>query len=127
MAKHGFRVGDEFEGSPIQLNHWVTPVWAAGGKVEFEGTTATIVWLPEEAEEEVVEEVAPVEEAPEIPAPVEELEPVAIEPEEVAVPVEEVAAVEAEVAVEPAVVEEEKPKPSRGRPKKISESVDEVN
>ena len=116
MATHDYRVGDEFEGSPIQLNQWVTPVWAIGGRVEFDGETATIVYLPYEVEDEVVS--APVEEA--IPAPLPELEPVAVEPEVV----EEV---QAEVAVE-APVEEEKPKPSfRGRPKKISDTVEEVN
>lgn len=137
MAKHNFRVGDEFEGSPIQLNHWVTPVWAAGGRVEFDGETATIVYLPEEEEDEVVEEVkveapAPVEE--EIipaPLPIEELEPVAVEPEVVAEVDPEVAIAPSPVAEEPALVEEVKPVKtytrSPGRPKKSSEPVEEVN
>lgn len=120
MAKHNFRVGDEFEGSPIELNHWVTPVWAAGGRVEFDGETATIVYLPEQEEEVVVETPAPVEEAP-ATLPIEE--PVAVEPEVV----EEA---QAEVAEEPAPVVEEEPEVAiapapkyRGRPKKV----DEVN
>lgn len=121
MANHNFRVGDEFEGSPIELNHWVTPVWAIGGKVEFDGETATIVYLPYEEDEEEVS--VPVEEEI-IPAPLPELQPVAVEPEEVV-------EVQAEVAEEPAAVEEVKPVKVVTRPlgrpaKKIFEPVEEV-
>lgn len=45
MADYYF-VGDEFEGSPIELNRWISPIWAVGGRVELDGSTARVVYLP---------------------------------------------------------------------------------
>lgn len=138
MANFDYVVGDEFEGSPIELNRWVSPIWAIGGKVEFYGNKATVVYLPPSAlpEEVPVEEYfeafskqiepviadvtieeAPVEEVP-VEAPVEE-EVVEKAPEPV---------VEAEEVVEEKVIEAPAPKPVNrgGRPKKTADP-DKVN
>lgn len=70
MANLEYQEGDSFQGSPIELNRWVTPIWSAGGRVEFEGDTATIVYLPSEVKPLVVEEKVS---APKVEPPVQEV------------------------------------------------------
>lgn len=101
MADTSYEVGDSFEGSPIELNRWVSPIWAIGGKVEFDGNFAKIIYLPPSNKVEKVPE-------PVIAAPVKE--PVKDEPKVVE------AVVEVPVAK---ATEAPKPKPVLGRPKKI--------
>lgn len=106
MADTSYEVGDSFEGSPIELNRWVSPIWALGGRVEFDGNFAKIVYLPPSNK---------VEKAPEpvVPAPVKE---VVVEPTPVK---DEPKVIEAVVEVAKTVVEAPKLKPVLGRPKKV--------
>lgn len=136
MANLNYEVGDTFEGSPIELNRWVSPIWAIGGRVEFDGSTATIVYLPipkspepEDYFKSFTKQLEPkTEEVVEVPEKVEALEKVELE--EVAEVTEKVAEVTEKVKE---VVEkiEEAPKVKvavrpPGRPKKAADPVDEV-
>jgi hypothetical protein len=138
LSDINYEVGDEFEGSPSQLNRWVSPIWAIGGKVQFDGTRATIIYLPpttgpEPSTEEYFESFTKqVEESqPPLPVVVEEVpvvkEPVKKEPVKVVeeAPVEseeEVPVKEEPVKKAPVQVVGEAPiqafKASKGRPKK---------
>lgn len=89
MVEYEFEVGDIFEGSPIELNKWLSPAWATGCVVQFDGNRATIISVPLPPEftilepafiEEPVPAVEEVVEAPvEIISPVESIPPVEIE------------------------------------------------
>jgi hypothetical protein len=127
-----FEVGDEFEGSAIELNKVVGAILAKGGSFNYEGKSIIITSLPKPKVEvaPVTETIIEVAEEPVAEEPVAE-EPVAEEPvaEE---PVVEEPVAEEPVAEEPVEdtehvtnfhVEEPAPKP-KGRPRKIFKQED---
>lgn len=132
---YDYSVGDEFEGGPIELNRWLSPVWAIGGRVEFDGNKATIVYLPPSA----LPPETPVEEyfesftkqlEPEVKEQLDkilEAENSTVEDEPVVeAPVEEELSVAEDLAPIEEAVKEPAPK-YRGRPKKTVDPVDKVN
>lgn len=142
-----YAVGDIFEGSPVQLNRWLSPIWAIGGKVEIYGNVATILWLPtpepfvpdplvKEYFETFTKQLSPVEdviveEDPILPVVIhatkEEVEAIKLVPNISPEPTkyEQYLASKDPPAVP--VVVDPGTKASRGRPKKTVNPVDRVN
>lgn len=126
MADYYF-VGDSFQGSPIELNRWISPVWAIGGRVEFDGDTATVVYLPPSyhPEEDLTEEyIKSFTRQVEV-----EAESVLDEEVEIETVVKAPTPIVEEDDVEDPVAEAPAPKPftTRGRPKKSITPEGKVN